>query len=623
MEPEVKEEITEKIQLRERLLAQATTEKAENPAQSALTENLAWLLEFHRRENKPTFWRLFDRLGLSHEELFDDLDCLAYCQRTNRSAFKPTSKARNLAYEYQFDANQEFKGATSNFYLLGLEDADGKPVTVKFLKEHSRLERGLVVVQSKEEPPEIISLIPDEYVNPKPIPEAIAAIVADYEQGTLQETSPAIVDFLTRSKPRFTSEYCWPDSSQAIAPSRDPQERLKQIINAVRHLDSSYLTIQGPPGAGKSYTGKHIIADLVLTGRRIGITSNSHKAINNLLLSTAQYCQEQGIQATFTCGKIPEQEAPRFANYGIIELKNNQLASRVQPSCVLGTTAWGFSRSDMEDKLDYLFIDEAGQVSVANLVAMARSAKNLVLMGDQMQLGQPSQGSHPADSGLSCLDYLLRDQATISGDQGVFLGTTYRMHSQINQLISEHIYDGELDAHRDNDHRRLAISSDDNILQKEAGIVFIPVEHQGNSQASPEEVETIQTLVNTLLGRTYHTGNPEQPMRPIDWEDMLFVAPYNHQVQKLRQALGDRAKVGSVDKFQGQEAPIVFLSMCASDANESPRGIDFLFDRNRLNVAVSRAQTLAIIVGQPALCRTSVSRVEQLKLINFFNALIS
>ncbi|WP_232309013.1 DEAD/DEAH box helicase [Picosynechococcus sp. PCC 73109] len=551
------------------------------------------------------------------------MDCLAWCKRTAKPAFKPTLRARNLAYEYQFDPSQEFKGASSSFYVLGLETAEGKPISVTFLKDHSHLEQGLIVVQAKEEPPAVISLIPNEYVDPKPISEAIATVATDYDQGQLAEKSPAIVDFLTRSKPRFQDHYCFPDNSEAIAPSRDPQERLQQVINAVRHLDRSYLTIQGPPGAGKSYTGKHIIADLVRTGVRVGIASNSHKAINNLLFSTAQYCREQRIQATFTCAKISEQEAASFADYGIFQVKNSELASHVQPSCVLGTTAWGFSREDMAEQLDYLFIDEAGQVAVANLVAMARSAKNLVLMGDQMQLGQPSQAAHPADSGLSCLDYLLRDQATIPREQGVFLGTTYRLHSQINQLISEHIYDGELDAYDANDQRRLAISSADPVFQKEAGVIFVPVEHQGNSQASPEEVRTIQKLVNQLLGRTYHTGNPEQLTRPIDWDDMLFVAPYNHQVQKLRQALGDQAKIGSVDKFQGQEAPIVFLSMCSSDANESPRGIDFLFDRNRLNVAISRAQTLAIIVGQPALRQTSVSRVEQLKLVNFFNALTS
>lgn len=145
--------------------------------------------------------------------------------------------------------------------------------------------------------------------------------------------------------------------------------------------------------------------------------------------------------------------------------------------------------------------------------------------------------------------------------------------------------------------------------------------HEGNTQAAEEEVEVILSLAKELIGRTFHTGKRNQPKRPIEWEDMLFVAPYNHQVSKLKLALGEHAKVGSVDKFQGQEAPIVFLSMCASDPAESPRGLDFLFDKHRLNVAISRAQTLAIVVANPAIGRAATSKVEQLELVNLFNAL--
>jgi len=385
----------------------------------------------------------------------------------------------------------------------------------------------------------------------------------------------------------------------------------------VKNLDNSYLTIQGPPGSGKSHTGKHIIAELVKTGAKIGVSSNSHKAINNLLLSTAKFCREEGINATFACTKETELE---LIDAGVSILNNNNLANHVEPGCVLGTTAWGFSRDDMSEQLDYLFVDEAGQVSIANLVAMSRSSKNLVLMGDQMQLGQPSQGTHPAESGLSILDYLLHDTPTISNDMGVFLGTTYRMHSAVNQFISTHIYDGKLESHPDNDKRTIKVPNDyKGILNKEAGIIFSAVCHEGNTQASDEEVAEIETMVNQLLGRTFTELSDKS--RPVTLDDMLFVAPYNHQVSKLKQVFGSQAKVGSVDKFQGQEAPIVFLSMCASDASESPRGLDFLFDKHRINVAISRAQSLAIIVGNPRMVSTPVNRVDQLKTINLFNAL--
>ena len=610
VEPEVKEEATERTQLRDRLLEKALEYSTSDPKKEALILNLAWILEFHRREAKPVFWRLFERLGLSHVELLDDLNCLACCERTRRDAFKPTPRSRNLAYEFQFDPAQEFKGASNSFYLLGLEDENGKYLKANYLEEFSDLPNGLIVLQMRQEFSDLITIVPDEHVNANPIPQSIYQVVEDYESGQLERC--AIIDFLNRSKPVIKNYKEGP-----IASSNDPNQRLHQVINAVRNLNNSYLTIQGPPGSGKSHTGKHIIAELVKTGAKIGVSSNSHKAINNLLLSTAKFCREEGINATFACTKETE---PELIDAGVSILNNNNLTNHVEPGCVLGTTAWGFSRDDMSEQLDYLFVDEAGQVSIANLVAMSRSSKNLVLMGDQMQLGQPSQGTHPAESGLSILDYLLHDTPTISNDMGVFLGTTYRMHSAVNQFISTHIYDGKLESHPDNDKRTIKVPNDyKGILNKEAGIIFSAVCHEGNTQASDEEVAEIETMVNQLLGRTFTELSDKS--RPVTLDDMLFVAPYNHQVSKLKQVFGSQAKVGSVDKFQGQEAPIVFLSMCASDASESPRGLDFLFDKHRINVAISRAQSLAIIVGNPRMVSTPVNRVDQLKTINLFNAL--
>ena len=610
VEPEVKEEATERTQLRDRLLEKALEYSTSDPKKEALFSNLAWILEFHRREAKPVFWRLFERLGLSHVELLDDLNCLACCERTRRDAFKPTPRSRNLAYEFQFDPAQEFKGASNSFYLLGLEDENGKYLKANYLEEFSDLPNGLIVLQMKQESSDLITIVSDEHVNANPIPHSIYQVVEGYESGQLERC--AIIDFLNRSKPVIKNY-----KDDPIASSNDPNQRLQQVINSVKNLDNSYLTIQGPPGSGKSHTGKHIIAELVKTGAKIGVSSNSHKAINNLLLSTAKFCREEGINATFACTKETE---PELIDAGVSILNNNNLTNHVEPGCVLGTTAWGFSRDDMSEQLDYLFVDEAGQVSIANLVAMSRSSKNLVLMGDQMQLGQPSQGTHPAESGLSILDYLLHDTPTISNDMGVFLGTTYRMHSAVNQFISTHIYDGKLESHPDNDKRTIKVPNDyKGILNKEAGIIFSAVCHEGNTQASDEEVAEIETMVNQLLGRTFTELSDKS--RPVTLDDMLFVAPYNHQVSKLKQVFGSQAKVGSVDKFQGQEAPIVFLSMCASDASESPRGLDFLFDKHRINVAISRAQSLAIIVGNPRMVSTPVNRVDQLKTINLFNAL--
>jgi uncharacterized protein len=247
-------------------------------------------------------------------------------------------------------------------------------------------------------------------------------------------------------------------------------------------------------------------------------------------------------------------------------------------------------------------------------------------MGDQMQLGQPTQGTHPLDSGASILDYLLHESPTIEPDRGVFLGTTYRMHSAVNQFISEAVYENKLHSDARNDNQTIAVPPGySGPLDKEAGVIFIPVEHEGNTQASDEEIAIIVEMAKQLRGRIF--TDKEGVQREIDWLDILFVAPYNHQVNKLGNALaalpgGERARVGSVDKFQGQEAPVVILSMCTSDASESPRGIDFLFDRHRLNVAVSRAQSLAIVVANPALAKTAVNGVDQLGKVNMFASLL-
>jgi uncharacterized protein len=616
-EPDVPEEITERTKLRDQLLAKAEALQSSDPKHASLTENLAWSLEFHRREAKPVFWKLFDRLGLSHEELVDDLDCLAYCERTEREAFKIK---RSWGFEYSFDPDQEFKGNSSKFYVLGEEDANGKQVRASIDKDESDMAEGLVVFKStKDELPDLMSLVPDEYVSPDPIPAAINNQVLAFSEGKLKQS--AIVDFLERNAPRIKDH----TAGEAIVTSSDDKERLQQIIKAAIGLDNSCLTIQGPPGAGKTYTATRIIAELVKQGRTVGICSNSHKAINNLLIGAATHCHENGITATFAC---TQDNYPKLTELGITILKGNtKLAEQVEPSCVLGTTAWGFSRDDMAGQLDYLFIDEAGQVSVANLIAISRSAKNLILMGDQMQLGQPSQGIHPAESGLSTLDYLLHDSPTIADHMGVFLGTTYRMHSAVNRFISDAIYNGKLNSDLGNDNQIIAVPANyQGPLNKEAGLVFIPVEHEGNTQASDEEVAEIQLLVNDLLGRIFTKKDGSQ--LAISWADMLFVTPYNHQVNKLKHALatmpgGVDAKVGSVDKFQGQEAPVVFLSMCASDAAESPRGLEFLFDKHRINVAISRAQSLAIVVAEPSLVEGKANRVDQMSQINLFARLVS
>lgn len=602
--PEISDEISNRTALRDRLLSKAKTEPED---QARITKNLAYNLEFHRREMKPMFWRLFDRMGQTIEKLEDDIDCLANCERTNRAAFLPTPRSRNLAYEYKFNPDQEFKiPGQKSMYLLGIEMK-----TVTYLSEFSNLSKGLCVVQSAEDPGLVITLIPNEYVNPAPIPSAIDDVVAKYESNGLEGT--AIIDFLRRDKPRVNNHNGGP-----IVSAVNSKDRLNQVIEAVSNLNNSYLTIQGPPGAGKTHTGKHIITALVKSGKRVGVSSNSHKAINNLLVGVAEQCKVENVSAQCFCTKDTD---PEIEANSIVVVKNSDIEGHLSAGCVVGTTAWGFCREELIDAFDYLFIDEAGQVSVANLIGMSRSAKNIVLMGDQMQLGQPSQGAHPEESGLSILDYLLHESPIIRDDMGVFLNTSFRMHDHVNEFISHAIYKGQLQVDADNNRQSVIVPTTYvGPLDIDAGVMFIPIAHEGNTQASDEEVKAIKELATECLKRDFidKTGSK----RRITWQDILFVAPYNHQVNKLKQALGVDARVGSVDKFQGQEAPIVFFSLCTSDPSESPRGIDFLFDIHRINVAISRAQALAIVVGNQSLLCPDVSSIKQLSQVNVMSRLL-
>lgn len=607
---EPSEEITEKIELRNRLLALAEKVGKDDAEKADVIETLAYLLEFHRREEKPSWWRLFDRLGLTEMELVDDLDCVAMCQRTSTPPFKPSARARTLVFEYVFDKNQELKPPRvgTEMWVLG---EDG----VKFSLHEMDMQNGLVYLKCKEEPPAVLTLIPNNIVRATPIPEAIESVVMAFEDALAEGDWPqnAIVDFLLRRRPRIHGH-----EGGAIVVGDAAEGRLQQVIDAVLNLDDSYLCIQGPPGAGKTFTGKQVIAELVQQGYKVGICSNSHKAINNLLVGVAETCLERGIEAVCCCAR---DTGPEIEQLGIRVLKNNELAHHVQAGCVIGTTAWGFARDDVAGAFDYLFMDEAGQVSLANLVGISRAAKNLVIMGDQMQLGQPIQGTHPGVSGQSVLEYLLKDHATIPDDLGVFLGTTYRMHPEVNRFISDAIYEGRLDAALGNEKQVIAVPDGyTGVLDKAAGIVFVPVEHEGNVQASEEEAEQVKVLADELIGRVF--TDKEGVTRELDWDDLLFVAPYNYQVNVLQEMLGEQAKVGSVDRFQGQEAPVVILSLATSDASESPRGLGFLLDQNRLNVAISRAQALAIVVANPALIQNFNGSLNDMKLANLFAKIV-
>jgi uncharacterized protein len=346
-------------------------------------------------------------------------------------------------------------------------------------------------------------------------------------------------------------------------------------------------------------------------GKRVGVASMSHKAINNLMTAVEEAARERGV--TFRGVKNISVDDDR-ANGEFIENTpdNNVACSDVYQ--LVGGTAWLFSREEMERKLDYLFVDEAGQMSLASIVAMGASARNIVLVGDQMQLAQPAKGAHPGGSGVSALDHLMGSWATVPPDRGILLARTWRMHPDLCRRVSDLFYDGRLESVAETAQQKLVLTGDAGGALSPVGLRFVEVAHEDNTQKSAEEAERVRGMYDALLGHSW--VNQKGETSRITTENILVVSPYNMQVNLLKQMLPDGARVGTVDKFQGQEAAVVLVSMAASSGENIPRGIEFLFSRNRLNVAISRARCLSVVVASPRLLETACRTIEQMVLVN-------
>jgi len=292
---------------------------------------------------------------------------------------------------------------------------------------------------------------------------------------------------------------------------------------------------------------------------------------------------------------------------------------RLLDAMVVGGTAWVFARPEFDGTFDTLVIDEAGQVSIANVVASARAARNLVLVGDQMQLPQPVQGVHPGDSGLSCLEYLFGEAMTVAPADGVFLPVSRRMHPSVCRVVSELFYEGRLRSD-EGAARHVIQYRDAGSGLPMSGVVLIEVPHVvANSQSSSEEAEQVRELFLGLLGSTF--TDREGHRRTIGIADIMVVSPYNAQVNLLKDVLPPGARVGTVDRFQGQEAPACIVSMATTGEDQIPRGVDFLFSTNRLNVAISRAQALAAVICSERLRDVTCSTLSEIGMLAAFCSL--
>ena len=385
---------------------------------------------------------------------------------------------------------------------------------------------------------------------------------------------------------------------------------MQSLCNIVLALDRSTLPIQGPPGSGKTYTAAHMICALVSAGRKVGITAVGHKVIRKLLDDVVKVSNENKV-AGVTCA---HRNKTSSAAGPVTEFDGNDEALQALETGtikVLGATAFVWSRQDFISSVDALFVDEAGQMALANVLACAPAASNIVLLGDPQQLEQPTRGSHPEGSDVSALAHVLGERKTIDPAQGIFLSQTRRLHPELCKFTSEMFYEGRLVSHAGLEHQR--VDAGDPFAG--AGLWLVPVAHSGNQSHSLEEIEAVVSMVGFLTesGKTWTDTNGKQ--HPLSLDRILIVAPFNDQVNRLSQRL-PQAQVGTVDRFQGQEGAVVLYSMAASSAEDAPRGMEFLYNLNRFNVATSRARCACIVVASPTLFEPNCRTPKQIELAN-------
>ncbi len=555
-----------------------------------IAELLLDLNYFHKREDKPAWWGIFDRLASDGDELIDDLECIAGLEAISAPV---QVTAQSFERTYRFPA-QETK-------LRGDKKPCVKPADMPEsidLRSVDLDTNTLVLRRSKAKGPlpSALHLLPPQPLRNTTLRDAIRAVSDGLSAGSTQHR--AIEDLLTGATPRLTG--------RSAGPIVNVGDDLVAATSAtIAAMDETCLPIQGPPGTGKTYVSAVAIVDLVKDGKRIAVASHSHKAIENLLEAVAKRARVEGVRCRIA--KKSSDDGDDSLDPAVTVVTDND-APEIAAANVVGATAWHFARYAAAS-FDYLVVDEAGQVSLANIVAMSRAARNIVLVGDPMQLPQPLQGVHPGQSGRSALEHVIDGHRVIPAERGIFMPVSRRLHPDVCEFISAAVYEGRLTSDAEAASQTLVKPNGQSLT----GAYLEYVEHEGRSQVAPEEVAAIARTIADLTGSRYRDREGNQ--RILGRGDFLVVAPYNAQVNALTAALPG-IRVGTVDRFQGQEAPVCLVSMTTSSGDELPRDIDFLFSLNRINVAVSRAQALAIVFANPALLETPCRTVEEMQLVN-------
>jgi predicted RecB family nuclease len=558
---------------------------------------LAQLLNWHRRENKATWWRYYHLLGLTDEELVAEPDAIGQLTGGERVG----DEKQSYVYRFHFPPQE---------YKLKVGDHPHDPTTCAIAGEVFAIddEAGSIdLKRGKRLPPPIpTALVPHDMI-PDALLRASIARIAQHvvDHGLRARGSFAAAQSLLLRELPLPIEHSAPSQLHLVRDGESPSEAAQRIVQLI---DGRYLAIQGPPGSGKTRLGGELIAELVRAGKRVGVTANSHKVIGELLKAADEAGAARRVP--IRVGQYVDGDVTYWLARA---LKSAEVRATLDARDidVVGGTAWLWSRENMHQSVDVLFVDEAGQMSLANVIAASSAATNLVLLGDPQQLDQPLQGVHPPGAGRSALAHVLDNAQTMPPERGLFIEGTWRLHPDICAYTSELFYDDRLSANPGSQLQRVVGEGP----FAGTGLRFLPVEHTGRDSESEEEAVAIQRMVEHLLAADPRWIDERGDERTLGRDDIVIITPYNAQARLIRAGLPG-VRVGTVDKFQGQEAVISIYSMSTSSADDAPRGMEFLYNLNRLNVATSRARCMAAIVASPTLVLARCRTPAQMKLAN-------
>ena len=604
------EEITERKQqveaLRAQLLANVPADRQLRSAHQRAMYLLAYLLDWHDREDKVGWWEYFRLIELPEEDLADEPNAVIGLQFVEQVR----QEKRSFVHRYRYAPDQEMEIRAGD--ELHLQDGNRWADVVARDRDAHTLD---VLVGPKKAAQRPTAAFAHTYINPKVMRDALFALgtaalhggATDLAMGLLQRRPPRLkttADFAS-----FIGRTCRSADIGDVA------------VRLAGDLDRTTLAIQGPPGSGKTYTGGRMICELARQGKKIGVVATGHKVIRNLLKAAWHEGKEHPAPIRLA-HKTEYDETADDAAIAIVS-SNEAAIDALQSGAanVLGGTSYMWARPEFADAVDVLFVDEAGQLSLANALAASQAADSLVLLGDPQQLEQPNKGSHPDGVGVSVLQHVLGEHKTMPPAHGLFLPITWRLTPAICRFTSELFYENKLTSKTGLEKQLLTRPAPRDLFDLGiasdivgAGLWVVAASHDGRRNACEEEVEVIAALVDQLLAPGSDWVDQGGVSRHVTPNDILIVAPFNAQVSRLQEKIGGR--VGTVDKFQGQEAPVVIYSMATSRPEDAPHGLEFLYSLNRLNVATSRAKCACILVANPRLFEPECRTPRQMRLAN-------